>query len=89
VNHKCGNQATNFSSLIVGLFTGPISSFAPGVTWLAWKAPSAMAIYKALLDQLLAGCDPQYLFAKGDLIDDFKGALSERMLAAEPEDHLE
>ena len=48
-----------------------------------------MAIDKALLDQLLAGRDPQELFAKGGLIDDLKKALSERMLAAELEDHLE
>ena len=39
-----------------------------------------MAIDKALLDQLLAGREPQELFAKGGLIDDLKKALSERML---------
>jgi len=44
-----------------------------------------MAIDKALLDQLLAGREPQDLFAKGGLIDDLKEALSERMLAAELE----
>jgi hypothetical protein len=33
-----------------------------------------MAIDKALLDQLLAGRDPQELFAKGGLIDDLKKA---------------
>jgi putative transposase len=44
---------------------------------------------KALLDQLLAGREPQDLFAKGGLIDDLKKALSERMLAAELEDRLE
>ena len=48
-----------------------------------------MAIDKALLDQLLAGREAQDLFAKGGLIDDLKKALSERMLAAELEDHLE
>ena len=48
-----------------------------------------MAIDKALLDRLLAGRAPQDLFAKGGLIDDLKKALSERMLAAELEDHLE
>jgi hypothetical protein len=48
-----------------------------------------MAIDKALLDQLLAGRDPQELFARGGLIDELKKALSERMLAAELEDHLE
>ncbi len=40
-----------------------------------------MALDKALLDQLLAGREPQHLFAKGGLIDDLKKALSERMLA--------
>jgi putative transposase len=53
------------------------------------EGPIDMAIDKALLDQLLAGRDPQELFAKGGLIDDLKKALSERMLAAELEDHLE
>ena len=48
-----------------------------------------MAIVKTLLDQLLAGREPQDLFAKGGLIDDLKKALSERMLAAELGDHLE
>jgi putative transposase len=44
---------------------------------------------KALLDQLLAGRDPQELFARNGLIDELKKALSERMLVAELEDHLE
>ena len=48
-----------------------------------------MAIDKALLDQLLAGRDPQELFARNGLIDELKKALSEHMLAAELEDHLE
>ncbi len=48
-----------------------------------------MTMDKALLDQLLAGREPQDLFAKGGLIDDLKKALSERMLAAELEDRLE
>lgn len=48
-----------------------------------------MAIDKELLDQLLAGRDPQELFAKDGLIDELKKALSERMLAAELDDHLE
>jgi putative transposase len=48
-----------------------------------------MAIDKELLDQLLAGRDPQDLFAKDGLIDELKKALSERMLAAELDDHLE
>ena len=47
-----------------------------------------MTIDKDLLDQLLAGRDPQDLFAKDGLIDELKKALSERMLAAELEDHL-
>ena len=47
-----------------------------------------MAIDKALLDELLAGREPQELFAKNGLIDELKKALSERMLAAELEDHL-
>ena len=53
------------------------------------KAPIDMTMDKALLDQLLAGREPQDLFAKGGLIDDLKKALSERMLAAELEDRLE
>ena len=48
-----------------------------------------MAIDKELLDQLLAGREPQELFAKDGLIDELKKALSERMLAAELDDHLE
>src|SRR3546814_16984736 len=48
-----------------------------------------MAIGKELLDQLLAGRDPQELFAKDGLINELKQALSERMLAVELDDHLE
>jgi putative transposase len=48
-----------------------------------------MAIDRELLDQLLAGREPQELFAKDGLIDELKKALSERMLAAELDDHLE
>ena len=48
-----------------------------------------MAIDKELLDQLLSGRDPQDLFAKDGLIAELKKALSERMLAAELDDHLE
>jgi len=48
-----------------------------------------MAIDKELLDQLLAGRDPQDLLAKDGLINELKKALSERMLAAELDDHLE
>jgi putative transposase len=53
------------------------------------EGPIDMAIDRALLDQLLAGREPQELFAKGGLIYDLKKALSERMQAAEQEDHLE
>jgi putative transposase len=48
-----------------------------------------MAIDKDMLDQLLAGRDPQDLFAKDGLLDELKKALSERMLSAELDDHLE
>ena len=48
-----------------------------------------MAIEKDVLDQLLAGRDPNELFAKDGLIDELKKALSERMLSAELDDHLE
>jgi len=48
-----------------------------------------MAIDKALLDQLLAGRDPQELFAKDGLLDDLKKALSERILNAELDEHLD
>ena len=48
-----------------------------------------MAIEKELLDQLLAGRDPKELFAKNGLLDDLKKALSERILNAELDDHLD
>ncbi len=48
-----------------------------------------MAIEKELLDQLLAGRDPQELFAKDGLVDELKKALSERILNAEIDDHLD
>lgn len=48
-----------------------------------------MAIDKEVLDQLLAGRDAQELFARDGLLDELKKALSERMLAAELDDHLE
>ena len=48
-----------------------------------------MAIEKEVLDQLLDGRDPQELFAKDGLLDELKKALSERMLSAELDDHLE
>jgi putative transposase len=48
-----------------------------------------MAIDKEMLDQLLAGRDAQELFAKGGLLDELKKALSERMLSAELDEHLD
>lgn len=48
-----------------------------------------MAIDKDVLDRLLADRDPQELFAKDGLLDELKKALSERMLSAELDDHLE
>jgi putative transposase len=48
-----------------------------------------MAIEKELLDQLLAGRDPEELFSKDGLLDELKKALSERILSAELDDHLE
>ncbi|TWA33157.1 mutator family transposase [Sinorhizobium medicae] len=48
-----------------------------------------MAIEKELLDQLLAGRDPSEVFGKDGLLDDLKKALSERILNAELDDHLD
>ena len=48
-----------------------------------------MAIEKEILDQLLASRDAHELFAKDGLLDELKKALSERMLSAELDDHLE
>ena len=48
-----------------------------------------MAIEKDVLDQLLAGRDPDEVFARGGLLDDLKRALSERILNAELDAHLE
>lgn len=48
-----------------------------------------MAIEKELLDQLLAGRDPSDVFGKDGLLDDLKKALSERILNAELDEHLE
>ncbi len=48
-----------------------------------------MAIEKELLDQLLAGSDPSEVFGKDGLLDDLKKALSERILNAELDDHLD
>ena len=46
-----------------------------------------MAIDKELLDQLLAGRDPQELFARDGLLYDLKKALSERIWNAELDEH--
>src|SRR5580700_8474452 len=48
-----------------------------------------MAIKKDTLDGLLAGRDPQAVFAKDGLFDELKKALAERVLNAEIDDHLE
>jgi putative transposase len=48
-----------------------------------------MAIAKEILDQLLAGRDPQEVFGRDGLVDELKKALSERILNAELDEHLE
>ena len=48
-----------------------------------------MAIKKDTLDGLLAGRDPQAVFAKDGLFDELKKALAERVLNAEIDDHLD
>lgn len=48
-----------------------------------------MAIEKELLDRLLAGRDPNDVFARDGLLDDLKKALSERILNAELDEHLD
>ena len=47
-----------------------------------------MAIEKELLDQLLAGRDPNEVFSRDGLLDDLKKALSERILNTELDEHL-
>jgi putative transposase len=47
-----------------------------------------MVIKKDTLDQLLAGRDPQDVFAKDGLVDELKKALANRVLSAELDDHL-
>jgi putative transposase len=47
------------------------------------------AIDKDVLDRLLEGRDPKELFAKDGLLDDLKKALSERILNAELDEHLD
>ena len=41
------------------------------------------------MDHLLAGRDPKELFAKNGLLDELKKALSERILNAELDEHLD
>ena len=48
-----------------------------------------MAIKKDTLDGLLAGRDPQAVFAKDGLFDELKKALAERVLNAEIDHHLD
>ena len=48
-----------------------------------------MAIEKDLLDRLLAGRDPKDVFNKDGLVDELKKALSERILNAEIDEHLD
>ena len=48
-----------------------------------------MAIKKDTLNGLLAGHDPQAVFAKDGLFDELKKALAERVLNAEIDDHLD
>ena len=48
-----------------------------------------MAIEKDLLDQLLAGRDPKDMFNKDGLVDELKKALSQRILNAEIDEHLD
>jgi putative transposase len=47
-----------------------------------------MAIEKEVLDQLLAGRDPQELFGKDGLVEELKKALSQRILNTELDEHL-
>jgi putative transposase len=48
-----------------------------------------MAIEKELLDQLLEGRDPETVFTQDGLLDELKKGLSERVLNAELESHLD
>ena len=47
-----------------------------------------MAIRNELIEELLAGQDPQEVFAQDGLLDELKKALAERMLDAEMDQHL-
>lgn len=48
-----------------------------------------MAIEKDILDQLLSGRDPKEIFSRDGLVDELKKALSERILNAELDEHLD
>ena len=48
-----------------------------------------MAIEKELLDQLLEGRDPETVFTQDGLLDELKKVLSERVLNAELDAHLD
>ena len=48
-----------------------------------------MVIEKEVLEQLLAGRDPATVFSQDGLIDELKKALSERVLNAELDRHLD
>ena len=48
-----------------------------------------MLVEKDVLDQLLAGRDPKEVFSKDGLVDELKKALSERILNAEIDAHLD
>ena len=47
-----------------------------------------MAIRNELIEELLAGKDPQEVFAQDGLLDELKKALAERILDAEMAQHL-
>ena len=48
-----------------------------------------MAIEKELLDELLEGRDPETVFTQDGLLDELKKGLSERVLNAELDAHLD
>ena len=47
-----------------------------------------MAIRTELIEELLAGKDPQEVFSQDGLLDELKKALAERILNAEMDQHL-
>jgi putative transposase len=47
-----------------------------------------MAIRTELIEELLAGQDPQEVFSQDGLLDELKKALAERILNAEMDQHL-